>query len=174
MRRWVAFAVLVVVIAAPLAAAQAQSSAVDFTLGIGTGWGGRYFDRAALTAELTIVPDHGSYRLASFTVGARATPASSDICVFESGVGSACLRRFPALVHMGVLGGVEQTFSFTTVENEGVAPDIDVENWPKDVVAGRDAQLERATQEAMRLLREHPVRRDMKEPAPSEWGKRKP
>jgi hypothetical protein len=23
------------------------------------------------------------------------------------------------------------------VENEGVAPDIDVENWPKDVIAGR-------------------------------------
>ena len=27
------------------------------------------------------------------------------------------------------------------VENEGVAPDIDVENWPKDVIAGRDPQL---------------------------------
>ena len=24
------------------------------------------------------------------------------------------------------------------VENEGVAPDIDVENWPKDVIAGKD------------------------------------
>ena len=30
------------------------------------------------------------------------------------------------------------------VENEGVAPDIDVENWPKDVIAGHDPQLERA------------------------------
>src|SRR6185369_17142603 len=39
------------------------------------------------------------------------------------------------------------------VENEGVAPDVDVENWPKDVVAGRDPQLERAVVEAMRLLR---------------------
>ena len=50
------------------------------------------------------------------------------------------------------------------VENEGVAPDIDVENWPKDVIAGRDPQLERAVQEAMRLLKEKPVNRMMKEP----------
>jgi tricorn protease len=45
------------------------------------------------------------------------------------------------------------------VENEGVGPDIDVENWPKDVIAGRDPQLERAVQEAMRLLKERPVER---------------
>ena len=58
------------------------------------------------------------------------------------------------------------------VENEGVGPDIDVENWPKDVVAGRDPQLERAVQEAMRLLKERPVERMPKEPAPPTWGKR--
>jgi tricorn protease len=58
------------------------------------------------------------------------------------------------------------------VENEGVAPDIDVENWPKDVVAGRDPQLERAVQEAMRMLKERPVERLPKEPAPPTWGKR--
>ena len=58
------------------------------------------------------------------------------------------------------------------VENEGVAPDIDVENWPKDVIAGRDPQLERAVQEAMRMLKERPVERLPKEPAPPTWGKR--
>jgi tricorn protease len=58
------------------------------------------------------------------------------------------------------------------VENEGVAPDIDIENWPKDVVAGHDPQLERAVQEAMRLLRERPVDRSAKEPSPPTWGKR--
>ena len=58
------------------------------------------------------------------------------------------------------------------VENEGVAPDVDVENWPKDVIAGRDPQLERAVQEGMRLLKEHPVDRSPKEPAPPTWGKR--
>ncbi|HSD46006.1 MAG TPA: PDZ domain-containing protein, partial [Pyrinomonadaceae bacterium] len=58
------------------------------------------------------------------------------------------------------------------VENEGVGPDIDVENWPKDVVAGHDPQLERAVQEAMRMLKERPVDRSPKEPAPPTWGKR--
>jgi tricorn protease len=58
------------------------------------------------------------------------------------------------------------------VENEGVAPDIDVENWPKDVIAGRDPQLERAIQEAMRIMKEHPVDRSPREPPPPTWGKR--
>ena len=59
------------------------------------------------------------------------------------------------------------------VENEGIGPDIDVENWPKEVIAGRDSQLERAVQEAMRLLKEHPVTRMTKEPPPPTWGQRK-
>lgn len=58
------------------------------------------------------------------------------------------------------------------VENEGTAPDIDVENWPKDVIAGRDSQLERAVDEALRLLKEKPVDRRSTEPAPPTWGKR--
>jgi tricorn protease len=58
------------------------------------------------------------------------------------------------------------------VENEGVAPDISVENFPKDVIAGRDPQLERAVAEAMRLLKENPTGRATKEPAPPTWGKR--
>jgi tricorn protease len=57
------------------------------------------------------------------------------------------------------------------VENEGVSPDIAVENFPKDVIAGRDPQLERAVQEAMRLLQLHPVQLK-KEPAGPTWGKR--
>ncbi|HEX8030237.1 MAG TPA: PDZ domain-containing protein [Vicinamibacterales bacterium] len=58
------------------------------------------------------------------------------------------------------------------VENEGTAPDIDVENWPKDVIAGRDPQLERAVDEALRLLKEKPVERRTTEPPPANWGKR--
>jgi tricorn protease len=58
------------------------------------------------------------------------------------------------------------------VENEGVAPDIDVENWPKDVIAGRDPQLERAVEEALRLLKAQPVERRTTEPPPPTWGKR--
>jgi len=58
------------------------------------------------------------------------------------------------------------------IENEGVGPDIDVENWPKDVIAGRDPQLERAVEEAMRQLKERPVDRMTKEPPPPTWGQR--
>ena len=58
------------------------------------------------------------------------------------------------------------------IENEGVAPDIEVENWPKDVIAGRDPQLEKAVEEAMRLLKARPVNRMEKEPASPTWGTR--
>jgi tricorn protease len=58
------------------------------------------------------------------------------------------------------------------VENEGTAPDIEVENWPKDVLAGRDPQLERAVDEALRLLKEKPVDRRTTEPPPPTWGRR--
>jgi tricorn protease len=58
------------------------------------------------------------------------------------------------------------------VENVGQAPDIDVENWPKDVAAGRDPQLERAVQEALKQLAAKPVQRATKEPPSPTWGKR--
>lgn len=58
------------------------------------------------------------------------------------------------------------------VENEGVAPDIDVENYPREVIAGRDPQLERATQEALRLLSTWKNDRVKTEPTPPVWGKR--
>ncbi|WP_291159253.1 S41 family peptidase [Gemmatimonas sp. UBA7669] len=58
------------------------------------------------------------------------------------------------------------------VENEGVAPDIDVENFPREVIGGRDPQLERATQEAMRLLQSYRNERVNTEPTAPVWGKR--
>ena len=51
------------------------------------------------------------------------------------------------------------------VENIGVAPDIEVEYTAADVMKGRDPQLERAVQEALRLLELNPVRR-VPRPAP--------
>lgn len=51
------------------------------------------------------------------------------------------------------------------VENEGVEPDIVVEMTEREVLAGHDPQLERAVQEALRLLEESPPRR-LAEPAP--------
>jgi tricorn protease len=51
------------------------------------------------------------------------------------------------------------------VENEGVAPDIEVEYTPAEVIKGHDPQLERAVQEALKLLEQNPRRRTPK-PAP--------
>lgn len=52
-----------------------------------------------------------------------------------------------------------------SVENEGVTPDIEVENTPADVIRGHDPQLERAVAEAMKQLQEHPFQRTPR-PAP--------
>ena len=46
---------------------------------------------------------------------------------------------------------------------------IDVENFPKDVIAGKDPQLERAVREGLRLLKEHPVDRATKESPSPTW-----
>jgi len=43
-----------------------------------------------------------------------------------------------------------------TVENHGVAPDIEVDNRPDDVFRGKDAQLERAIQEVMKQIEANP------------------
>ncbi|MGV3518329.1 S41 family peptidase [Luteitalea sp.] len=44
------------------------------------------------------------------------------------------------------------------VENEGVPPDIEVEQTPADVIAGKDPQLERAIQVALEALAASPAR----------------
>jgi len=46
-----------------------------------------------------------------------------------------------------------------TVENEGVPPDIEVEQNPADVIAGRDPQLEKAIQVVMEELKKNPPAR---------------
>jgi tricorn protease len=51
------------------------------------------------------------------------------------------------------------------VENEGVPPDIEVEYTPAEVIKGKDPQLERAVQEALKLLEQGPARR-VPRPAP--------
>lgn len=83
----------------------------------------------------------------------------------------------PVLIDGGTMiaprGGFFDRDGKWAVENEGVAPDIDVENMPRDVIAGRDPQLERAVEEALRLLQANPVRLKP-EPPPPTWGKRKP
>jgi len=42
------------------------------------------------------------------------------------------------------------------VEGHGIAPDVEVEELPKDVAAGHDLQLERAVSIVLQQLKEHP------------------
>jgi len=83
----------------------------------------------------------------------------------------------PPLVDGGIMiaprGGFFSADGKWAVENEGIAPDVDVENWPKDVAAGRDPQLEKAVEVALELLAKTPPKRMMQEPPPPTWGKRK-
>ncbi len=52
------------------------------------------------------------------------------------------------------------------IENVGVPPDIEVEQWPADVVAGRDPQLERAIQQIMAELEANPPAQPRRPPFP--------
>ena len=67
----------------------------------------------------------------------------------------------PQLLDGGVMiaprGGFFDMSGNWAVENEGTPADIEVEMTPKEVIAGRDPQLERAVAEALRLLQANPV-----------------
>ncbi len=52
------------------------------------------------------------------------------------------------------------------VENEGVPPDIEVEQWPAEVIAGRDPQLEKAIEVIMEELEKNPPERPARPPYP--------
>ncbi len=52
------------------------------------------------------------------------------------------------------------------VENVGVPPDIDVEQWPADVIAGRDPQLEKAIEIVLDELEANPPTEPRKPPFP--------
>src|SRR6185436_13483659 len=52
------------------------------------------------------------------------------------------------------------------VENEGVPPDVDVEQTPADVIAGRDPQLERAIEVVMAELKKNPPSKAQRPPYP--------
>ena len=48
------------------------------------------------------------------------------------------------------------------VENVGVPPDHDVEMTPKDVIAGKDPQLEKAIELALEALKKNPPKKDVR------------
>lgn len=52
------------------------------------------------------------------------------------------------------------------VENEGVPPDIEVEQWPAEVIKGRDPQLEKAIEVIMAELKKNPPEKYKRPPHP--------
>ena len=68
---------------------------------------------------------------------------------------------YPALIDNGIVtiprGGFYNLDGEWDVEDIGVAPDIEVEMIPEKVIGGHDPQLERAVEEALRLLEEKAV-----------------
>jgi tricorn protease len=52
------------------------------------------------------------------------------------------------------------------VENVGVPPDVEVEQWPAEVLAGHDPQLERAIRIVMEELKKNPPRTPQRPPYP--------
>ena len=53
-------------------------------------------------------------------------------------------------------GGHNDVSGEWIIEGEGVSPDIEVENTPKDMLAGKDAQLERGIQEVLKRMQAEP------------------
>lgn len=52
------------------------------------------------------------------------------------------------------------------VENEGVPPDVEVEQWPADVAAGKDPQLEKAIEIVLKELQQSPAKPLRRPPYP--------
>ena len=65
------------------------------------------------------------------------------------------------LIDGGIIFVPEFAFANTKgewiIEGHGVDPDIEVDNDPKSVIAGRDPQLERGVQEIMKKIKDRPV-----------------
>ncbi|MCF8226159.1 MAG: PDZ domain-containing protein [Bacteroidales bacterium] len=66
-------------------------------------------------------------------------------------------------------GGFYDTEGNWAVENEGVAPDIEVIQDPATVIRGGDPQLEVAVETAMELLRDNEFELQQEPPAPIRW-----
>jgi tricorn protease len=66
-------------------------------------------------------------------------------------------------------GGFYDVDGNWAVEGEGVAPDIEVIQDPKSVLNGNDPQLERAVQEALRLLKKEEFKLKPEPAAPIRW-----
>jgi tricorn protease len=77
---------------------------------------------------------------------------------------------FPVLMDGGFISAPNIAFwtpeDGYAVENEGVPPDIEVEQLPKDLIEGRDPQLEKAIEVVLEMLEENPPEQPEQPPFP--------
>ncbi|MFC2139969.1 PDZ domain-containing protein [Bacteroidota bacterium] len=76
---------------------------------------------------------------------------------------------FPRLMDGGYVSAPNLAFwteDGWEVENEGVPPDIEVEQWPAEVIAGKDPQLEKAIEVIMDELEKNPPVKLIRPPYP--------
>jgi tricorn protease len=76
---------------------------------------------------------------------------------------------FPALMDGGFVSAPNLaiwTEDGFIVENEGVPPDVEVEQWPAEIEAGRDPQLEKAIEIAIEQLEKDPPHKPERPPFP--------
>jgi tricorn protease len=57
------------------------------------------------------------------------------------------------------------------VENEGVPPDVEVEQWPAAVIAGKDPQLDKAIEIVLAELKKNPPEEMKRPPFPVRVGR---
>lgn len=84
---------------------------------------------------------------------------------------------YPPLMDGGSVTAPSMAFwspeSGYSIENEGVPPDVEVEQWPADVIAGHDPQLEKAIELIMKELEKNPPKKDKRPDYPIRVHKEK-
>jgi tricorn protease len=79
------------------------------------------------------------------------------------------ILNFPVLMDGGFITAPNVAFwseEGWRIENEGVAPDIEVEQLPAEVAAGKDPQLDKAIQVVLEELKSHPPVKPVRPPYP--------
>jgi tricorn protease len=77
---------------------------------------------------------------------------------------------YPALMDGGNVTAPSMAFwspeEGFAIENEGVPPDVEVEQWPAAVLAGKDPQLDKAIEIILAELEKNPPKKDSRPPLP--------
>lgn len=87
--------------------------------------------------------------------------------------GVIAVRAFTPMLDGGYIyvpvGGMYDLNSKFIIENQGVIPDIEIDNLPKDVIAGKDPQLDKAIELVLKAMKDY---KPWRAPKPTEYPER--